>query len=446
MNAGKKEWITMLLYSENTSQRLSYIIGLLGNEIFCEPLRHTTDKKTFLAETGPRINYGSERLYPGEFSIHPHPLLFEQGIREQEINCFSFMDQPAFFATGGDYPFDLFAASFYLLSRYEEYLPFDPDPYGRFPYQASIAFREKFLDYPLVNVWLEGFKKILHQKFPELLFRIRDFRFLPSYDIDMAFAYKYKGFVRNAGGLVRSLIKGDWKGLFNRWDVLFQKKKDPFDNYEWLDSLHLYCRTRAYYFFLLARKQKGVDKNISPERGAMRSLVSYHAKGYTVGIHPSWQSGDDEQVLKKEIEYLGTITGAPVKYSRQHYIRTVLPQTYRNLIRAGIVKDFSMGYGGANGFRASIASSFYWYDLEEEKQTGLKLYPFCFMDSNAFYEGKLTPQQAFLELMHYYRKIKQLNGLMITIWHNQFFGPDPPFAGWKEVYEVFLRDEIYWDM
>ena len=140
------------------------------------------------------------------------------------------------------------------------------------------------------------------------------------------------------------------------------------------------------------------------------------------------------------------ITGLPVKYSRQHYIRMVLPQTYRNLLRAGIVKDFSMGYGGANGFRASIASSFYWYDLEEEKQTGLKLYPFCFMDSNAFYEGKLTPQQAFLELMHYYRKIKQLNGLMITVWHNQFFGPDPAFAGWKEAYEVFLRDEIYWDM
>ena len=47
--------------------------------------------------------------------------------------------------------------------------------------------------------------------------------------------------------------------------------------------------------------------------------------------------------------------------------------------------------------------------------------------------------------MDYYRKIKQINGLMITIWHNHFFGSDPMFAGWKEVYEVFLKDQIYWD-
>jgi hypothetical protein len=234
--------------------------------------------------------------------------------------------------------------------------------------------------------------------------------------------------------------------LLDRWDVLFNKKKDPFDSYEWLDSLHLYCRTRAYYFFLLAKKQRGVDKNISPARPEMRSLVGYHASGYTVGIHPSWQSGDEEAVLMEEIDLMEEITGSPVKYSRQHYLRMSLPQTYRRLIDTGVEKDFSMGYGSANGFRASISSSFYWYDLKAEKRTSLMLFPFCFMDANCFYEQRMSPNEAFAELMDYYRKIKQVNGLMVTIWHNQFFGTDPAFAGWKEVYEVFLKDQIYWDM
>jgi hypothetical protein len=123
-----------------------------------------------------------------------------------------------------------------------------------------------------------------------------------------------------------------------------------------------------------------------------------------------------------------------------------MPETYRKLIAAGIDRDFSMGYGGANGFRASIASSFYWYDLEEEKQTELHVFPFCFMDANSFYEHQQTPAATFSELMGYYRKIKRVNGLMITVWHNHFFGTDPLFSGWKEVYEVFLKDEIYWDM
>jgi hypothetical protein len=225
-----------------------------------------------------------------------------------------------------------------LLSRYEEYLPFAPDSYGRFPHQASLAFNEKFLDFPLINYWLEDFKSALRQKFPELVFRMKDFKFIPSYDIDIAYSYKYKGLKRNLGGFFRSLLKFEWTYFLDRWDVLFHKKKDPFDSYEWLDSLHLYCRTRAYYFFLLAKKQVGVDKNISPDKPDMRSLIAYHANGYTVGIHPSWQSGDEEAILMEEVDELEKIIGGPVKYSRQHYIRMNLPKTYRQLIDVGIEK------------------------------------------------------------------------------------------------------------
>src|SRR5450432_219737 len=436
----------MLFYSDHKNPRLDYMLDFISGEIFNEPLVPTCDQSAYLSYAGAKLNYSNERLSNTEFYIQPHPLLFETGIRDQEINRFDYSGRPAFFQTAGDFPFDIFAAAFFLISRYEEYLLFQPDKFGRFPFQASLAFRENFLDFPLINYWLEDFKKSLRQKFPELIFRLKDFKFIPSYDIDIAYSYKYKGLKRNLVGFCRSMLKGQWYYLLDRWDVLFNKKKDPFDSYEWLDSLHLYCRTRAYYFFLIAKKQVGVDKNISPARPQMRSLIAYHASGYTVGIHPSWQSGDEEAILMDEVDELARIIESPVKYSRQHYIRMTLPQTYRRLVDVGIDKDFSMGYGAANGFRASIASSFYWYDLKAEKKTGLMLFPFCFMDATSFYENRLSPKAAFSELMDYYRKIKQINGLMVTIWHNHFFGTDPVFAGWKEVYEVFLKDQIFWDM
>jgi hypothetical protein len=436
----------MLFYSEHNSPRLMYVLDLISNEIFTEPIRQTSDKIAFISYAGVKLNYSSERFSENEFFIKSHGLLFETGIHEQGINCFDFSGRPAFFQTSGDFAFDIFAATFFLVSRYEEYLSFKPDPYGRFPAKASLAFKENFLDFPLINYWLEDFKTALRKKFSELIFRMKDFKFIPSYDIDIAYSYRYKGLKRNLGGFCRSLIQGKWSYLLDRWDVLFNKKKDPFDSYEWLDSLHLYCRTRAYYFFLLAKKNTGVDKNISPDKPEMKSLIAYHARGYTVGVHPSWQSGDEEAVLMEEVDKLAEITASTVKYSRQHYIRMTLPQTYRRLIDVGIEKDFSMGYGTSNGFRASIASSFYWYDLKAEKKTGLMLFPFCFMDSNSFFETQLSPKSAFDELMEYYRRIKRVNGLMVTIWHNQFFGTDPLFAGWKEVYEVFLKDEIYWEM
>jgi hypothetical protein len=436
----------MLFYSEFSHPRLNYMLDLISSEIFNEPFTLETDRNSFNAHSGPKLNYSAERISDQEFFIRPHVLLSESGIHDQEINVFSFNNRPAFFQTEGDCAFDIFSAAFYLVSRYEEYLSFSPDSFGRFPHLSSLAFKENFLDIPLINYWLEDFKIALRRKYPELILRNKDFKFIPSYDIDIAYSYKYKGLKRNLGGFFKSLAEGQWSYLLDRWDVLFNKKKDPFDSYEWLDSLHLYCRTRAYYFFLISKNPHGFDKNISPERPAMKSLIAYHARGYTVGIHPSWQSGDEQAVLMEEVDELAAIMGKPVKYSRQHYIRMNLPQTYRRLIDTGIDKDFSMGYGSANGFRASIASSFYWYDLKAEKKTSLLLFPFCFMDANAFYEDHLEPQAAFAQLMHYYRRIKEVNGLMVTIWHNNFFGADPMFAGWKEVYEVFLKDQIYWDM
>ncbi len=434
-----------LLYSEHITPRLRYIVAHIGKELFDEPVRMTSDRDEFQRSSLPRLNYSDTEPEDDDFYIRKTPLLFETGISPQPIECFDLNYHKAFFQTEGDFPFDIFAASFYLLSRYEEYLPHEKDEYGRYAHTESLAFREGFLHLPLINIWLQELKKALGKKHPALVFRYASFKFIPTYDIDIAWSYLHKGFKRNIGGLFRSLIKGQWASIRKRVNVWRRKEKDPYDAYEWLDSLHLYCRMKAYYFFLVAGRQRGADKNISPAREALRELVQYHAAGYRVGLHPSWQSGDDEQLLDEEIGWMEDVTGQKLTRSRQHYIRFTLPGTYRRLIQYGIDQDFSMGYGTINGFRASIASSFYWYDLEREESTALRIFPFCFMDANAFYEQEFTAGKAMHELMHYYHLIRKVNGLMVTIWHNSFLGSDPQFAGWKEAYEIFLKEEVYWD-
>ena len=170
----------------------------------------------------------------------------------------------------------------------------------------------------------------------------------------------------------------------------------------------------------------------------MQRLIREHSDRYSIGIHPSWQSGDDPEKLKLEILRLGHIAGKQISCSRQHFIRFTLPQTYRQLIDVGIGLDFSMGYGSINGFRASVASTFFWYDLGKEEQTKLVLYPFCFMEANSFYEQKFTASEAYNELMRYYFICNEVNGQLITIWHNNFLGTDPQFAGWSDIYERFI--------
>ena len=434
----------MIVYTHTITARLRYIFDFIGREAGGEIFfRFTTDMEDFRKSNDFKLNYSTEKIIADEFYLSPHSILFEENIVQQQINCFDTNENKAFFKTEGDFPFDIFAASFYLLSRYEEYLPHTKDMYGRYAHENSLAYREKFLNEPLVNKWIVNFKQSLKDKFPALNFPDRKNAlrgFFPTYDIDQAYSFRHKQFWRNAGGIARAMLKMDTSDLKLRWNVLTGKSKDPFEAYQWMDQLHQRYSLKPYYFFIIAKKSGKYDKNISPDNKAMQELIRHHKYKYPVGIHPSWQSGDDTKLLKEEKEKLEKITGNKIVSSRQHYIRFTLPDTFRQLIANGIEFDFSMGYGSINGFRASVASPFYWFDLEKNEATKLLLYPFCYMEANSFFEQHYSAQEAFEEMKHYYRAVKSVDGMMITIWHNSFLGTDKNYAGWREVYEKFLSE------
>lgn len=430
----------MLLYCKTITPRLQYICDFIGNILTGKGISITTDKNLYENETGARINYSDTLITPGEFWLKPHPLLFEKDIHSQVIDCFDVTAYKGFFRTNGDFPFDFLAASFYLLSRYEEYMPHQKDVYGRYGHENSLAFREGFLNKPLINIWVQDFRQKIMEKFSSLTFSHSHFTFYPTYDIDEAYSYKHKDWKRSTGAMLKDLLKGELKKLELRRKVIKGKAQDPFDSYEWMDSLHDEFRLKPGYFFLVAKRTSRYDRNISPYSAALKTLLSRHAARYEIGVHPSWQSGDNFSLIKKEKEIIEQASGHLIICSRQHFIRFTLPQTYRYLIDAGITEDFSMGYGSINGFRASVASPFYWYDLEKEETTSLLVYPFCYMEANSFYEQKYSPQQALQEMRHYYNEVKNVNGTLITVWHNTFLGTDQRFAGWRDVYSTFIKE------
>ena len=430
--------MNVLVYCQKTTPRVEYIFSTLLATIGFHGVEFTNDSHFYAASVLPKINYSNEPITEKEVWIAPVDLLFEVGIKRQSIDCFNWLEHSCFYKVDNcSFPFDIFSASFYLITRYEEYLPHEKDMYGRFAHQNSMAFKQNFLQLPLVNIWLSELKKIIENLFPSVQLTPPVFRFIPTYDIDIAFSYLHKGFKRNAGGFISQVMKGKWSLAMERIQVLLRKKNDPFNCYDWLNELHKQHGMQPIYIFLLAQKNIGYDKNILPEKPAMMQLIKDHSAEYAVGIHPSWQSGDDEENLKKEINLLCKMTSMNISKSRQHFIRMTLPETYQKIIQQGISDDYSMGYGSINGFRASYCLPYKWYDLSQEKTTNLIIHPFCYMDANSYYEQHFTPEQVLVEMKHYYEITKQINGELITIWHNHFLGTDKMFEGWKEVYEEF---------
>lgn len=430
----------MILFANTITHRLKYICDFIGTEITGESIPITDNVLSFAEHAGPKINYSDERLTQEELWIQPYLLLFEKNIHELQIDCFEIKGYKAFFKTNGDFPFDIFAASFYLLSRYEEYLPHQKDMYERYAYENSLAYKAGFLNKPLVNIWLQEFKALLQAQFPALSTRSSTFNFLPTYDIDEAYSYKHKDWKRSAGAAIKDLLRGDWRRFRLRRKVLNNELADPFDSYEWIDNLHRPYQLKPRYFFLVAEQTGKFDRNILPKEIALHTLIRQHADKYDIGIHPSWQSGDDSLLIQQEKERVEHIIQKKIVASRQHFIRFTLPDTYRHLIESGIKKDFSMGYGSINGFRASVASPFYWYDLGTDQATYLLLYPFCYMEANSFFEQKYSSQQALAEMRYFYSEVKKVNGTFITIWHNTFLGTDKRFSGWRDIYARFVNE------
>lgn len=423
----------VLIFSRLATPRLEYITNFLFGTLMGIPRTVvTTSHEEFSAYEGVKINY-SEREFEGTFlNVARHRLLFEKDIKTQQIIPFEYRGNVAFFGMPeSDWPFDIFAASFYLISRYEEYFRYDKDTYGRYPFEDSLAYKLKFLQLPIINIWATYLAEIIQQKFPSFKPVTPSFSFLPTYDIDIAYSYKHKGFVRSIGGAIKH-------PSFNRFNVLLGFAKDPYDAYDWLDKLHEENQLEPIYFFLVAKMNGIYDKNILPHKKAMKLLIKRHVKKYSIGIHPSWHSFKHSDVLINEIRSLESISETIITASRHHYIHFTIPDTYRRLLHYDVFNDYTMGYGSINGFRASVATPFYWFDIEKNRQTKLLVHPFCFMEANSYYEQKFTPEQAFEELMYYTDICKKVNGKLITIWHNNFLGFGKEFAQWKEVYKKFI--------
>ena len=109
-----------------SSPRVDYIAAVILGDILGLSWDTVTDKRKL--GKNHIINYSREKI-EGAFNIIPHTLLFEKNISRHEITMTEWKNLPAFFRTepGSDIPFDIFAASFWLITRYEEYLDDDPD-------------------------------------------------------------------------------------------------------------------------------------------------------------------------------------------------------------------------------------------------------------------------------------------------------------------------------
>lgn len=426
------------VYSTQTSSRLSYVLDWLFNERLGTGYTLITDEAV-VKNLPFLISYGN--FFPNALSIPAVNLLWEQDTKPHTIPLGVCGDIPCLYDVSNDaftLPFDLFASAFFLLTRYEEYSDtYTPDRHGRYPATESILYKNGWLRRPLLDEWLQYIRILIRDTFKQAIPEA-EFSYQPTYDIDIAYSYRYKGFRRALGGFLKDLSAAKLQGVKDRAQVLLSNKQDPYDSYDFLSALHKQHQVTPLYFILAALRPGTFDKNISPAHPRMQALIKRLANEGTIGVHPSYDTDKTGMLYEKEV--LQQASGQEINISRQHFIRFVLPHTYYALLQEGIEADYSMGYGTHLGFRAGTGSSFPWYDLKNEKTTALRVYPFCFMDTTAHFDEGLSVTEAFDALRKMHGYLQNAGGLLITIFHNFSLGTEAQWKGWAEAYRSFISE------
>jgi len=426
------------IFSARDTPRLRYIAGILLGDILGLQWEVTTDKRKLGKH--PVINYSTDNI-SGSFSIKPDSILFEEGICPKQIVINEWKGLPVFFQSSSesDLPFDVFAASFFLISRYEEYLKFKPDVYGRFPASASIAFKNGFLTRPIIDLWARELAKTFLKKFSTLVFRRNEYKALLTIDTDQPFAYQGKNILRSLGGLLRDKNNSP-ATVSDRYRIIARGGKDPFDVFDYMME-HIGMNNTATKFFFPVGNHSKFDKNPSWKNEEYRSLINKISGKFQVGLHPSYTAAGDGNLINTETNRLKSIIGKEVSLSRFHYLRLFMPRSYNNILLAGISEDYSMGYPDEPGFRAGIARPYFFYNVSEDKQTNLKIIPFQVMDGTLYDYKKLDPESSKEVVLKLIKETRNVGGLFVSIWHNTSLIDNEKWKGWREVFEFILKNQ-----
>ncbi len=430
----------MVILCDQITPRIKYAFEHLLEDVQQE-LIFTEDPAEFQSASGAKLIFTrKEGIASGELTFRSAGILEHTDYARLKVDFVEWEGLPAIFPVASSaLPFDIFSATFFLLTRYEEYWGFEGDDMGRYVPTLSCLSRLGCLDRPIVDLWRKKFNAFLVSKFPDLPIQSRESGCLLTIDVDHAYKYKCKGAIRTYGGLIKDLFKANWMGLSKRWNVLRGTSPDPFDTYDYIQNTERKFGYPALYFFLMADRSE-YDDGLYFAHSGMKSLIKKLARTNTLGIHPGVGSHKRFNTIVRERNRLENLIGKSIKNSRQHYLMLKFRTTYRLAKAAGIKHDFTLGYAHKAGFRAGTSRPFYWFDIKKNQVTDLMIHPFAAMDTTLNKYMELSIEDAKSLSKSIIEDIHSVGGDFILLWHNETLSEENDWKGWREVYEFQLSE------
>ena len=324
---------------------------------------------------------------------------------------------------------DLIASTYFLISRYEEYI--NPnnnrDTHGRYIGKQSIPAKANFIHRPIVEEYGELLRKLLQQTnitlspIPQQINHI-----YLTHDVDSITNYRrLRGFL---GGTYRSIVKRT-ESLTTILKSLTNINNDPAYTFPWiLQQDNQLPEATQIYFIKATHNAKGFDRPTYNLIGKnfihLKKEILKSSPNAIFGLHASYRSGNTPDIIVEEQKLLQyAIENQRITTSRHHYLRSLQPNDMETLIDARITDDYTMGYADIAGFRLGTCRAVRFINPSTRKLTSLTLHPLTIMDctlSESHYMN-LNYNQALSYSQSIINEIQKYNGDLSLLWHNTRF-------------------------
>ena len=326
---------------------------------------------------------------------------------------------------------DIIAASFLMLSRWEEKALSENDQHGRFPATASVAYRQNFLDRPIVDEYALILQAWIRTLLPGWTPRPRKFAVKLSHDIDFVRSASWR---RVGGDLLkrRNPIKAA-----QTLHQMVSPKTDPYLRgcYELADLSEQHGFQSAFYFMSArpSRFDVGYDPRAKSVSAAIQAL---RRRGHEIGFHPGYTTFKNPSRFMTEKQRMDTVLGEKPYGGRQHYLRFRAPDTWRLWEAAGLSYDSTVGYADHDGFRCGTCLPYRPFDVEENRQLDLLEIPLIVMEASLREYRGLTPEEGKKLILALAVRCQRVGGVFSLLWHNtSLYGEWEP---WAAIYRQIL--------
>jgi len=330
---------------------------------------------------------------------------------------------------------DIFASSFFMLTRWEEAICKQKDKYHRFPEKQSLAQKFNFYHRPIVNEYTELLWNILQKAKINQQRKVHHYQVVPTHDIDFLFKFinLFKLFKAIAGDIVNlKSINRAWKTLIDYGKIKRQKKHDPFDTFDYLMDISEQYNLKSHFYFIPGKiSETNIHYNILNKK-TIDVIKHILQREHIVGMHASYNSFNNIEQMKKEKERLQQIV-ENIEESRQDYLRFENPTTWQILNDLNIKLDSTIGYANTNGFRAGTCYTYSVFNIITRQKLNLKEMPLIFMEQAAI-RCNSNVEQFKIQILQLKEKVQKYKGKFVILWHNNNIR-NPYFEQYTSVYQ-----------